>query len=719
MPMAESRHNLRRPESAANDVQRSRTPLANADEGERLLQHEGLRGLHDALTGTQASGTAGWVHFWRGYALQFDDLVSARAQWLLAESCFERERDAPGLELVACGLVQCAMLDNLSYVGLDERAARIAAPADAAAAEATPLALFRTAAWLLLAAERREAMETVGDDIEHAFAALGLAIEPEITLRVATAALPMLGLGLDRVRGGDFFQAGAAVAASPRMGDYSRALWHLFVVEARFYDATWTARLHGELDAIDRLAPTQALRPLQARAHILRAGLALGAGEVAAGRASLDAAHPMLHPSHPRDYWTFHYYSSRHALMIGAAEDAWDHAKTCERRQIEERVPESGRTAILMQQGFVLVALGRFDDAVATFARAGDLSRGAQATPCLVHTHLTRALRHWRAGVRDEARAELTAGFAQARSIDLTHFFRALPAVAAQLCGTALSLEADVAFARKVIAARSLVCPDIGIAQWPWPLRVRSLGGFAIERDGEPFKFGRKAPKRLLDVLRLVAALGGRQVDSGGVAATLWPDAQGDEARAALKAMLHRARTLLGPDWLLVRDGQISLDDRTVWVDTWAFDHVSGRIESLLLGGTGTQRVDDGELECRRLQLFALYRGHFLGEGEVPAWAIAVRDRWRERFIRSARLLGKRCERTGRPEEAITLYRAALEQDNLAEELYQHLIECHLARGEHAQALNAYRRCRELLSIVLGLKPSAGTEALVARIAGR
>jgi DNA-binding SARP family transcriptional activator len=117
--------------------------------------------------------------------------------------------------------------------------------------------------------------------------------------------------------------------------------------------------------------------------------------------------------------------------------------------------------------------------------------------------------------------------------------------------------------------------------------------------------------------------------------------------------------------------------------------------------------------------LFALYRGHFLGEGEVPAWAIAVRDRWRERFIRSARLLGKRCERTGRPEEAITLYRAALEQDNLAEELYQHLIECHLARGEHAQALNAYRRCRELLSIVLGLKPSAGTEALVARIAGR
>lgn len=81
--------------------------------------------------------------------------------------------------------------------------------------------------------------------------------------------------------------------------------------------------------------------------------------------------------------------------------------------------------------------------------------------------------------------------------------------------------------------------------------------------------------------------------------------------------------------------------------------------------------------------------------------------------------LGQRLEHIGRPEAAIALYRAALEQDNLAEELYQRLIACHLARGENAQALNAYRRCRELLSIVLGVQPSARTEALVSRIGGR
>jgi LuxR family maltose regulon positive regulatory protein len=684
--------------------------------GEQVLVRSGPRGLCAALDARLID--TGWWHFWRGYVLQFDDLGLARNEWLLAEACFEREGDASGLELAACGLVQCALLDSLSYVGFDERAARIA-PAPQAGDQAMPLGLFRTAARLLLAVERREAMENVGDDIERAFAALGLDIEPEVALRVATAALPMLGLGLDRVRGGDFFQAGAAVAASPRVGDYSRALWHLLVVEARYYDATWSARLRGELDAIDRLAPNAALHPLRARAHMLRAALALGAGDVTAGRASLDAAHALLHPSHRRDYWMFHYYCSRHALLTGAAQDAWEHAKACERMQVEDCVPEVARTTIQMQQGFVLVALGRLDEAVAAFARAGELSRGAQATPCIVHAHLTRALQHWRGGAHDESRAELMAGFAQARSIDLTHFFRALPGVASELCGAALALEADAAFARKVIAARSLACPDIGIVRWPWPLRVCTLGGFAIERDGEPFKFRRKAPKRMLDVMRVVATLGGRQVDAGRVAAMLWPDAEGDEDRVALRAMLHRIRVLLGTEVLVVREGQISFDEQMVWVDTWAFEHVTGRIESLLLAGPGTERTDDGELERRRLQLFALYRGNLFGETDAPAWALQARDRLRARFVRAVELLGQRLERGGRPEDAIALYRAALEQDNLAEELYQRLMECHLSRGEYAQALNAFRRCRELLSIVLGLKPSARTEALAARIVAR
>jgi DNA-binding SARP family transcriptional activator len=580
------------------------------------------------------------------------------------------------------------------------------------------LTLFRVAARLVVALQRRDATAAIDDDVERAFIAFGSRNEPEIALRVGAAALPVLGLGLNRVRSGDFIHAGAALAASPQVGDYSRALWHLCVVESRFYDATWSARLLGELESIDRLAVSDVLRSFRARAHLLRAALALGAGDTTGGRASLDAAHPLLHPAHPRDYWTFHYFASRHALMVGELEDAWEHAQSCHRKQIEACVPEGGRTTIMMQEGFVLAALGKLDEAAAAFARAGELSLGAQATPCLVHVHLSRALWRWRRGAHDEARAELTVAFAQARSIDLTHFFRALPQVAAELCGAALQLDADAAFARKAIAARALACADISIASWPWPLRVHTLGGFAMERDGVPVKFSRKAPKRLLDLLRLVVVLGGRHADLGRVAATLWPEAGGEEAHDALKAMLHRTRALLGDQILVVRDNQIAFDERVAWLDTWALEHVFDRIESQLGTGIGAQNVDDGELANRRMQLLSLYRGHLFGEAETPFWALALRDRLRARFIRSVDALGQRLECSGRAEDAIALYRAGLEHDNLAEELYQRLIACHLARGEQAQALNTYRRCRELLSIVLGVKPSARSEALMARISG-
>jgi LuxR family transcriptional regulator, maltose regulon positive regulatory protein len=718
-PMTARRPQLRiAPTASTSDAAHSFL-LTDCAQVERRLQRYGLHGLRTALSdGRTAAESTGWTHFWRGYSLQFENLALARIEWLAAEARFADEGDTPGLDIVACGLIQCTLLDTQSYDGFEERAKRVE-HMGRGQDERTPLALFALAARLLLISERRESVEGVTDDIEKAFAALGADIDHEIALRVATAALPMLGLTLDRVRSEDFFQASAAVAASSQVGAYSRALWHLLLVDALFYDATWAPRLHSELDALEGLARSNNFSSLLARAHLIRASMALGEGNVAAGRASLDAAHPLLNPAHPPNYWEFHYYSSRHALQVGSAEDAWGHAKVSLRKMQDAGVTAARTTPALMQQGFVLVALRRFEDAAAAFARAGSLSRGAQATPCLVHVHLTRALQQWREGAHDEARAELGVGFAHARSFDLTHFFRALPRVAAELCGAALELKADPPFACKVIAARSLACPDIGIVSWPWPLRVRTLGGFAIERDGVPLKFARKAPKRLLDLLRLIAALGGLQVDAARAAAMLWPDAEGDEARDALKTVLHRARALLGADLLVVRGGQIAFDDSLTWVDTWAFDHVCGRIEALLGVGMAATQVDDGELELRRVQLFSLYRGHLFGEAEVPSWALASRDRLRARFIRSIEALGQRLERVGRTEAAIALYRAALEQDNLAEEIYQRLISCHLARGENAQALNAYRRCRELLSIVLGVPPSTRTEALVSRIGSR
>jgi DNA-binding SARP family transcriptional activator len=45
-------------------------------------------------------------------------------------------------------------------------------------------------------------------------------------------------------------------------------------------------------------------------------------------------------------------------------------------------------------------------------------------------------------------------------------------------------------------------------------------------------------------------------------------------------------------------------------------------------------------------------------------------------------------------------------------------MRAHLALGEKAEGLRAYRRCRELLSIVLSIRPANETESIYQSLSG-
>ena len=105
------------------------------------------------------------------------------------------------------------------------------------------------------------------------------------------------------------------------------------------------------------------------------------------------------------------------------------------------------------------------------------------------------------------------------------------------------------------------------------------------------------------------------------------------------------------------------------------------------------------------------YPGPLLGADENP-WIAKPRDALRARFVRTLMRLGEQLEAERDWERAIDLYRRGLEADNLAESFYRGLMRALAATGDQAEALNAFRRCRELLSIVLGIKPSAESERL-------
>ncbi len=151
------------------------------------------------------------------------------------------------------------------------------------------------------------------------------------------------------------------------------------------------------------------------------------------------------------------------------------------------------------------------------------------------------------------------------------------------------------------------------------------------------------------------------------------------------------------------------LNPQLVWVDAWALeDQLGEAAEAFSNAGEARRSLTHGMAEG----VLRLYHWHFLdGESDL-SWAVAMHDKRRSKFLRVLYLIGDQYEAGGRWEEAAELYQRGLELDNLAEELYRRLILTYQKRGQLAGALKVYRRCRQMLSVVLGVQPSASTEAL-------
>jgi DNA-binding SARP family transcriptional activator len=245
-------------------------------------------------------------------------------------------------------------------------------------------------------------------------------------------------------------------------------------------------------------------------------------------------------------------------------------------------------------------------------------------------------------------------------------------------------------------------------------VRIHVLGQFMILRDGQPLAFGRKTPRKPLDLLKMLVASGGRRADTNILSEELWPDSEGDAARKSFDINLHRLRKVLGvQDLLMLSGGKLSFDSRNCWIDVWEFEDLLERIE-----GATSQSSEGSHAEYASLAgaLLRVYAGHFLEHETLEAWAVAYRDRLRAKFTRAVMTLAVCLEQHRKWDQAAALYSRALELDNLAESLYRRLMICYRELGETADALSVYRRCRDLLSIVFSIKPSAETEAIRATL---
>lgn len=612
-----------------------------------------------------STDTAALALLRRGIALGLADLGAGRAELRAAAERFRVGGDAQGERLACCALAVFIGIADDDYTGFE------AALAVAGAATETP------APW----AEPGDALlARAGALIAGSFEALDApALAAHAQAIAAALANPDIGAPLRCAAGL------TALGYHHITMDLAGVLWLELAMRPLLADPAVGARLADEalhlfvqaLYQCEAPARAQALRQrrlqagpapvaaIELKLHLLDAQMALGAGDAAAGRRALQAAEPLLDPraSRPAGWW--HLLHSRLDLLDGRHQPALTHARLALRLAGDSRLPERWMGVTVMQEGHVQMAQGAFLQAVPFFERAGRAASGSQARFCHCLVHLARALHH--AASSDglaTARVELAAGLTIARELAWLSFLRATPAVAAAVCALALEQGIAASFVREVIAQRGLVAVRPDLAEWPWPVRVRALGGLRVELHGQALAFKGKVAKKPLELLVFLVASGGSEVSAATAAFALWRELEGDKARAALTAALHRLRRLLGSeDAVLLEHGRLSLNPRTVWVDALAFEQ--------LVDSVGVPQAEalpaPARAAAERAQ--ALYGGAFMQGSDDEAWQLVCRARLASKFRRMVMLLARAAQARGDAATARALLQRGLEFDPTANDL--------------------------------------------------
>lgn len=224
-------------------------------------------------------------------------------------------------------------------------------------------------------------------------------------------------------------------------------------------------------------------------------------------------------------------------------------------------------------------------------------------------------------------------------------------------------------------------------------VRVRTLGGFGIVRDGRPVRSGEWNSKKARDLLKLLICKRGRPVAREVLIGTLWPDEEPVRCANRLSVALSTVRSMLDPEHRHEPDHFVRSDKYLVALANLPVD-----VEEFLAAAvqvTGRSNAID-ELCVAE----ALYTGDFLEEDLYEDWAVSMREQARAAYLTVARTLAHAAGDAGAYDLAVQTWLRILDRDPYDEEVHLCLISVLVAARRHGQARNSYanytRRMAEL-----------------------
>jgi len=410
----------------------------------------------------------------------------------------------------------------------------------------------------------------------------------------------------------------------------------------------------------------------------------------------------------PWDACFYHLLGAREALLREDLKPASHHAELALKFSTEVGAPISSVLCHLVKAQ-VMHALGKRKEAKEHLARAFGLARRIKSRIHEFYSLSAEALFFLDEGKEAAGLASLRKALAIGSEEGYGALFLGPPSAAARLCVIALENGIEIPYVQELVRKGKLLPeqPPTHLEDWPWPIKIFTLGGFRLVKNDSPSHLSRKTQKRPLSMVKALIALGGEEVREEQISDALWPEADGDVAHESFATNLHRLRKLIGNEKALqLREGRLTLDDRFCWVDVWAFERI--------LGQADVRWKEKSKENAVRLveKAMDLYRGPFLFRETEQPWTADMSERLRSKFLRSVGRLGQYWQEDGQWEKALECYQKGLEVENLAEEFYQGLMTCHQHLGQRAEALSVYNRCKRALSQAFGLEPASKTDEI-------
>jgi len=240
-----------------------------------------------------------------------------------------------------------------------------------------------------------------------------------------------------------------------------------------------------------------------------------------------------------------------------------------------------------------------------------------------------------------------------------------------------------------------LSSPPHSELQWPWPIRIYTLGKFDIQVNGQSLLSSVRSDARSLQMMKTIVLHGGK-ISISELNEQMYSQHNANKQKTLLDTHLHRLRQLLNSSTAIFRDNeQLSLDPKQCWCDNIAF------LEIL-----STSEANKNQPEQRPLAL-NLYKGEYLPDENDNYNVLTHREQLRGQYLIAV------VEEITNPhldaQQAIELLHQAIGIEPLSETLYQLLINFYLQQGHPHLAKATYEQCHRVFKAGLDIEPSEVT----------